>query len=63
MRRINLPNSCPTAQALRQMVRDPRQVENERRRAVWRYVTEMEGPKEAPREGDEAWLKSEWVFT
>lgn len=40
---------------------DERQAEHIRRRAVWRYLTGMEGPKESPREGDEEWLKSGWA--
>jgi len=33
-----------------------KQAEYERRRAVWRYVNNLPGPKEAPCEADAQWL-------
>lgn len=38
--------------------RDPRQAEYERRRRVWRGLVTDHEPAEAPREGDEAWIRS-----
>lgn len=35
---------------------NPKQAEYERRRAVWRYINNLPGPQEPPREADAQWL-------